>query len=108
LVIGGKATGRIRPERRDRFGGLYETLTVTLHLVPTGNEKLGEYDKLAGVVFARRLREAENPRDPVVLAEAFTVVAEAFDRAGDPLEADKWRAKADAATAMNKTSISDN
>jgi hypothetical protein len=99
-----------------------ETLKVTLQLEPTGSEKLGEYDKLAGVVFgcstregkqicalptvrekmddfARRLREADNPRDPAVLAEAFTVVAEAFDRAGDLLEADKWRAKADAEKA---------
>jgi hypothetical protein len=110
--------------RRDRRVAVEagETLTVTLQLEPTGNEKLGEYDKLAGVVFgcstregkqicalpvvrakmddfARRLREADSPRDPAVLAEAFTVVAEAFDRAGDPLEADKWRAKADAEKA---------
>lgn len=102
-----------------------ETLILKLQLEPTGSEKLGEYDKLAGVVFgcstregkqicalpevrekmdefARRLYEAENPRDPAVLAEAFTVVAEAFDRAGDLIEADKWRAKAEAEQAKLK------
>ena len=96
-----------------------ETLAVTLQLEPTGTETLGEYDKLAGVVFgcstregkqicalpevrqkmdefSRRLREADNPRDPAVLAEAFAVLADAFDRAGDLQEAAKWRAKADA------------
>ncbi|QDT06429.1 hypothetical protein K227x_48390 [Rubripirellula lacrimiformis] len=99
-----------------------ETLTLTLQLEPTGIETLGEYDKLAGIVFgcstregkqicalpevrekmdafARRLREADNPRDPAVLAEAFAVVAEAFDRADDLGEAAKWRVKADAEKA---------
>ena len=92
---------------------------MTLQLEPTGTETLGEYEKLAGVVFgcstregkqicalpevrqkmdefSRRLREADNPRDPAVLAEAFAVLADAFDRAGDLQEAAKWRAKADA------------
>ncbi|TWT84072.1 hypothetical protein CA13_55480 [Planctomycetes bacterium CA13] len=99
-----------------------EKLSITLQLEPPGVESLGEYDKLAGVVFgcstregkqicalpevrermndfARRLREADDPRDPVVLAEAYTVVAEAFDRAGDKAEADRWRSKAEAQKA---------
>ncbi|MFG0264739.1 MAG: Ig-like domain-containing protein [Rhodopirellula sp. JB055] len=99
-----------------------ESLALTLQLEPIGGETLGEYDKLAGVVFgcstregkqicalpevrqkmdefAKRLREAEDPRDPAVLAEAFAVVAEAFDRAGDQTEAKKWRDKADAEKA---------
>ncbi|TWU60740.1 hypothetical protein Poly51_10210 [Rubripirellula tenax] len=102
-----------------------ETLDVTLQLEPAGTEALGEYDKLAGVVFgcstregkqicalpevrqkmddfARRLREAKNPRDPAVLAEAFAVVAEAFDNAGDAKESAKWKAKADAEAAKAK------
>lgn len=99
-----------------------ESQTLTLQLEPTGTETLGEYDKLAGVVFgcstregkqicalpevrqkmdefARRLREAVDPRDPAVLAEAFAVVAEAFERAGDKIEAEKWRDKANAEKA---------
>jgi hypothetical protein len=107
--------------RRVTVGGT-EAPTVKLQLEATGSEKLGEYDKLAGVVFgcstregkqicalpavrekmdqfARRLYEADNPRDPAVLAEAFTFVAEAFHRAGDAVESAKWRAKAEAEQA---------
>lgn len=110
--------------RRDRKVTVVagETFVVTLQLEAAGTETLGEYDKLAGVVFgcstregkqicalpevrqkmdefAKRLQEADDPRDPAVLAEAFAVVAEAFDRAGDPAEAAKWRVKADAEKA---------
>ncbi|MGB7327661.1 MAG: Ig-like domain-containing protein [Rubripirellula sp.] len=110
--------------RRDRRVTVVadETLVVTLQLEPAGIETLGEYDKLAGVVFgcstregkqicalpevrqkmddfARRLREAKDPRDPAVLAEAFAVVADAFDNAGDAKESAKWKAKADAEAA---------
>ncbi|MEM9365693.1 MAG: hypothetical protein AAGD07_06830 [Planctomycetota bacterium] len=106
--------------RRDRRVTvmLDEPTNLTLQLERTGVEKLGEYDKLAGVVFgcstregkricalpevrekmdefARRLREADDPRDPMVLAEAYLVVADAFERAGDQGEADKWRSKAE-------------
>jgi len=105
--------------RRDRRITIVagEELKVAMKLEPTGTETLGEYDKLAGVVFgcstrqgkqicalpevrqkmdefARRLREADDPRDPAVLSEAFTVVAEAFSRAGDPVESAKWQVKA--------------
>lgn len=107
--------------RRDRSVTIVagETMVVTLQLEKAGTETLGEYDKLAGVVFgcstregqqicalpevrqkmnefSKRLLEADNPRDPAVLAEAFAVVAEAFDRVGDIAEAAKWQAKADA------------
>jgi hypothetical protein len=102
-----------------------ETLMVTLELERAGTEALGEYDKLAGVVFgcstregkqicalpevrnkmndfAKRLREADDPRDPVILSEAYLVVAEAFERAGDSAEAEKWRSKAEAQKAKIK------
>ncbi|MGB7344398.1 MAG: hypothetical protein WBD20_09310, partial [Pirellulaceae bacterium] len=110
--------------RRDRKVTVLtgETLAVTLQLEPTGTETLSEYEKLAGVVFgcttregrkicalpevrqkmdelSKRLREADNPHDPALLAEAFAFVAEAFDRAGDKTEAAKWRGKADAEKA---------
>jgi hypothetical protein len=91
--------------------------TATLRLQPRGTEKLGEWDKLAGVVFgcstregrricalpevskkmeefAARFREGKNRRDPKLLAEAYTLVADAFVGVGDQTEADKWRAKA--------------
>jgi hypothetical protein len=90
---------------------------VTLKLQPCGTEKLGEWDKLAGVVFGcstregrricalpevrkkfdeftARFREGKNQNDPKLLAEAYTFVAEAFESAGDPAEAGKWREKA--------------
>lgn len=95
---------------------------LTLRVVPAGTDLLGDYDKLAGVVFGcstregkricalpevrakmdeftKRLREASDPRDPAVLAEAYLVVADAFDKAGDPAEAAKWRAKSQAEEA---------
>jgi hypothetical protein len=94
-----------------------EPATATLRLQPRGAEKLGEWDKLAGVVFGcstregrqicalpgvrqkmevfeARFREAKNRRDPKVLAEAYTVVADAFVGVGDQEEAEKWRKKA--------------
>ena len=93
----------------------YET---TLRLQPRGTEKLGEWDKLAGVVFgcstragrricalpgvrqkmdefAELFREGKNQRDPKLLAEAYTAVADAFVGVGDEAEAAKWRQKAD-------------
>jgi beta-lactamase regulating signal transducer with metallopeptidase domain len=94
-----------------------ETTEVTLRLQPRGTEKLGEWDKLAGVVFgcstregrricalpgvqkqmeefARRFREAKNQRDPQLLSEAYSAVADAFTGVGDLVEAAKWRQKA--------------
>lgn len=93
-----------------------ETTKAVLHLQPRRTDRLGEWDKMAGVVFGcstregrricalpavrrqmdefvRKLREAENPRDPKLLAEAYAAVADAFTEAGDPLEAAKWRQK---------------
>ena len=94
-----------------------ETTEVTLRLQPRGTEQLGEWDKLAGVVFGcstregrricalpgvrkqmdefqERFREAKNQRDPQLLSEAYTVVADAFVGVGDLVEAEKWRKKA--------------
>jgi hypothetical protein len=94
-----------------------ETTEQVLRLQPRGTEKLGEWDKLAGVVFgcstregrricalpgvqkqmaefARRFRDAKNRRDPQLLAEAYAAVADAFVGVGDHVEAAKWRHKA--------------
>ena len=94
-----------------------ETTEVTLRVQPRGTERLGEWDKLAGVVFgcstregrricalpgvrekmeefAERFRDAKNQRDPRLLAEAYSSVAEAFQGVGDQAEAAKWRTKA--------------
>jgi hypothetical protein len=94
-----------------------ETTEATLRLQPRGTEKLGEWDKLAGVVFgcstregrricalpevqkkmnefAARFREGKNQRDPELLSEAYTLVADAFAGVGDQAEAEKWRQKA--------------
>jgi hypothetical protein len=90
---------------------------TVLRLQPRGTEKLGEWDKLAGVVFGcstregrricalpgvqekmeaftNRFREAKDQRDPQLLAEAYQAVAEAFVGVGDLAEAAKWREKA--------------
>jgi hypothetical protein len=90
---------------------------VELRLQPRGTEKLGEWDKLAGVVFgcstregrricalpevrkkmdefAERFRDGKNQRDPKLLFEAYTAVADAFVTVGDTEEAAKWRKKA--------------
>ena len=94
-----------------------ETTETILRLQPRGNEKLGEWDKLAGVVFGcstregrqicalpgvrkkmdefvKRFREAKDQRDPKLLSEAYVAVADAFKDAGDDEEANKWRQKA--------------
>jgi hypothetical protein len=90
---------------------------VRLVMQPKGNEHLGEWDKLAGVLFGctgeqcrrllndptfkakitkvrERLDGAKNPNDPAVLLVAYTEIAEAFDQLGDKEEAVKWRHKA--------------
>jgi hypothetical protein len=89
---------------------------ATLRLQPRGSEKLGDWDKLAGVVFGcstregrricalpgvqkkmaeftARFREAKNQQDPQLLAEAYAAVAEAFAGVGDLEEAGKWSRK---------------
>ena len=104
---------------------LGQTTEVTLRLQPSGTEKLGEWDKLAGVVFgcstregrricalpsvqekmnkfAERFREAKNQRDPKLLSEAYNAVADAFMGVGDLVEAAKWRKKAAGQAAKAK------
>lgn len=94
-----------------------ETARVLLHVQPRGTDKLGEWDKLAGVVFGcstregrricalpgvreemdellARFREAEDPRNPQLLSDAYSIIAEAFLDAGDHREALAWRLKA--------------
>ncbi|MEM9587168.1 MAG: Ig-like domain-containing protein [Planctomycetota bacterium] len=89
----------------------------TLILQHSGKEKLGEWDKLAGVVFgcstrdgqricalpevrekmesfAKRFREGMGKRDPALLVDAYETVSNAFTKAGDFDEAAKWQAKA--------------
>jgi hypothetical protein len=90
---------------------------VTFRLQPRGTERLGDWDKLAGVVFGcstregRRIcalpevrkkmdefttqfREAKNQHDPKLLSEAYTMVADAFASVGDLNEATRWHQKA--------------
>lgn len=90
---------------------------VALRLQPRGTDKLGEWDKLAGVVFGcstregrricalpgvqkkmeeftRRFREAKDQQDPQLLAEAYAAVASAFTDVGDLEQAALWRGKA--------------
>ncbi len=94
-----------------------EAAEATLLLQPRGTDKLGEWDKLAGVVFGcstregrricalpgvqkkmeeftRRFREAKDQQDPHLLSEAYTAVAEAFTGVGDLEQAALWRGKA--------------
>ncbi len=103
-----------------------ETAEVSLRLQPRGTDRLGEWDKLAGVVFGcstregrricalpgvekqmdefvERFREAQNQRDPQLLSEAYVVVANAFADAGDKEEAAKWRQKAAEQAAKAKS-----
>jgi hypothetical protein len=95
-----------------------KTTEVVLHIQPRGTEKLGEWDKLAGVVFGCSTREgrricalpevrakmdkfetlfqiAKNRRDPKLLSEAYLVVADAFANVGDAQESANWRKKAE-------------
>lgn len=90
--------------------------STSIRLIPIGTDLLGDYDKLAGVVFGcstregqricalpgvrekmiqfvERIQNAKDPNDPSILAEAFAFVAEAFENANDPAEAAKWREK---------------
>ena len=94
-----------------------KTTEAILRLQPRGTEKLGEWDKLAGVVFGcstrdgrqicampgvrkkmdeftERFREAKGKRDSKLLSEAYTAVADAFADVGDQAEVEKWRQKA--------------
>jgi len=101
---------------------------VTLRLQPRGTDRLGEWDKLAGVVFGcstregrricalpgvqakmeeftRRFREAKDQQDPQLLSEAYTAVAEAFAGVGDLQQAALWRGKAEEQAKKAQLSI---
>jgi hypothetical protein len=105
--------------RRDQRISLVAGATTTARLVlqPKGTEHLGEWDKLAGVLFGctgeqcRRLLDdpgfranmdvvrelldsAKDPTDPAVLTAAYLATAAAFDQLDDKQEAAKWRLKA--------------
>lgn len=103
-----------------------ETTFVTLHLQARGTEKLGDWDKLAGVVFGCSTREGrrilalpgmsrkmdvflerfldgQSRRDPKLLAEAYSLVADAFSDVGDTLEAARWRNKSEVEAKRVKT-----
>jgi hypothetical protein len=95
-----------------------ETTRIDLVLEKTGQEFLGDWDKLAGVLFGctgeecRRLLEdpgfrkritavrvkfdeAENIKDPNLLKNAFSEISAAFDEVGDQEEVARWRQKAE-------------
>jgi hypothetical protein len=105
--------------RRDQDVVLHpgETTHATLVMQPKGTEYLGEWDKLAGVLFGctdeqcRRLLEdqgfrksmesvraefdaAKNPRDPKMLMKAYAKMAEAFKELDDEEEVARWKQKA--------------
>lgn len=92
-------------------------LDIAIRVQPIGTEQLGDWDKLAGVVygcstiegrrflalpgmkekaeaFVERFGEAKNQQDPAMLAEAYLILASAFLSAGEEEEALKWRQKA--------------
>jgi hypothetical protein len=94
-----------------------ETTHARLELQPKGTEFLGEWDKLAGVLFGctgeqcRRLlsdegfrsriekvrlrySESDDPADPVLLKDAYAEIADAFKELGDQQEAKLWKRKA--------------
>jgi hypothetical protein len=102
-----------------------ETAHVRLVMQPKGAERLGDWDKLAGVLFGcrgeqcRRLISDPNFRaqmdkvseqldaaaadgDRSVLPTAYRAIAAAFDELGDKLEAAKWRRKAEQEAAKLK------
>lgn len=104
-----------------------EVTDVVLRVQPNGTEKLGEWDKLAGVVFGcstregrricalpavqkqmeqftQRFRAGKNQNDPQLLFEAYSFVADAFVDVGDAAEAANWRKKADEQAAKAKLS----
>lgn len=92
------------------------TISVQLRLQPKGTEHLGDWDKLAGVLFGctgeecRRLLEdpgfrkkmvkvgdlfdqASDPLDPEMLHNAYAEIADGFDELQDQGEAERWRRK---------------
>jgi hypothetical protein len=112
----------VRGRREQRVQLVADTTNaVRLVMQSKGKEHLGEWDKLAGVLFGctgeqcrrllndpgfrakitkvrERLDAAKDPNDPAVLLIAYFEIAEAFDQLGDMEEAFKWRHKALAET----------
>lgn len=102
-----------------------EPTSARLVLQPKGKEFLGEWDKLAGVLFGctgeecRRLLdnpefreritavrlqldEAEDEKDPELLKNIFAEISAAFDEVGDQEEVARWRQKAEEQAAKLK------
>ncbi len=92
-------------------------LQISLRVQPIGTEMLGDWDKLAGVVygcstveghrilalpgmkekvkeFVEQFSDAKNQENPELLAEAYLTLAAAFLSVDDQQEALKWRKKA--------------
>ncbi|QEG37804.1 hypothetical protein Pr1d_51510 [Bythopirellula goksoeyrii] len=93
-----------------------ETFQVRLELQPKGTEFLGEWDKLAGVLFGctgeecrrlmtdegfrnriekvrERYAESDDHTDPALLTNAYSMFSDAFAELGDKKEAQLWRRK---------------
>ncbi|MFO0923597.1 MAG: tetratricopeptide repeat protein [Pirellulales bacterium] len=93
-----------------------QPLSIALQVQKKGTEHLGDWDKLAGIVFGcsteegqkflklpgmhdkidsfvKRFRDAKNQKDPALLADAYLILADALFSAGDKEEALKWRQK---------------
>lgn len=100
-----------------------ETTKLKIVMQPRGQEQLGDWDKLAGIVFGCSTREgkricalpgvkvkvakfrdllneAENPRDPKILVEAYSYIVDVLTEAGDAEEASKWQSKVDEQKAL--------
>jgi len=92
--------------------------SAKLVLQPKGKEYLGEWDKLAGLLFGctgeecqrlledptlrnkmekvrLQLDQAEDPTDPKLLKNIYQDISAAFDELGDEQEVTKWRRKAE-------------
>jgi hypothetical protein len=109
----------VRGRRDHRFDVIAgETPTIRLVLQPKGTEYLGDWDKLAGVLFGctgeqcrhlisdpgfrkrmdyvgDQLNAAKDPTDPAVLRRAYAEIGKAFDEMDDQDEANIWRHKAE-------------
>jgi hypothetical protein len=92
-------------------------LDIKLLAQPIGTEQLGDWDRLAGVVygcstiegrkllelpgmkekvdeFVKKFSDAKNQQDPELLSEAYLSLSEAFQNANEQEEALKWKMKA--------------
>lgn len=93
-----------------------QPMAISLQVQNKGTERLGDWDKLAGIVFGctteesqkflqlpgmrdkidafiDRFRDAKNQKDPALLAESYLILADALLGAGEKEEALKWRQK---------------